>query len=199
MPGASPAAFAVALPGNHYYCWDAGECRLRYAWTEGGFIRSNQNHWSSNGKPVAEFNGTPYYRARTTQLAGESFGELSRTNNKQPVYDTSQAKDFPLSIMGIKDTPSYLGYRLVEGFPDFRYSLGKHIITELIRPNADRTGIHRTFTVSPPVETTLRLTPTVLASISSDRGKLNPDGLLLLSAKESAKFTVLIRPVEEAN
>ena len=27
MPGASPAAFALALPGNHYYCWDAGESR----------------------------------------------------------------------------------------------------------------------------------------------------------------------------
>ena len=66
MPGASPAAFAVALPGNHYYCWDAGESRLRYVWTKGGFIKSNQAHWSSNGKPVAEFNGTPYYRAHTT-------------------------------------------------------------------------------------------------------------------------------------
>ena len=199
MPGASPAAFAVALPGNHYYCWDAGECRLRYTWTKGGFIRSNQNHWSSNGKPVAEFNGTPYYRARTSQLTDESFDELSRTNNRQPIYDTSQAKDFPILIGEIKDAPSYLGYRLVGGFPHFRYSLGKHIITELIRPNAERTGIRRTFTVSPPVETTLRLTPTVLASFSSDRGKLNPDGLLLLSAKESAEFTVLIRPVEEAN
>lgn len=199
MPGASPAAFAVALPGNHYYCWDAGECRLRYVWTKGGFIRSNQNHWSSNGKPVAEFNGTPYYRARTTQLTDESFDELSRTNNRQPIYDTSQAKDFPLLIGGVKDSPSYLGYRLEEGFPHFKYSLGKYIITELIRPNMDRTGIRRTFTVSPPVETTLRLTPTVLASVSSDRGKLNPDGLLLLSAKESAKFTVLILPKEEAN
>ena len=199
MPGASPAAFAVALPGNHFYCWDAGECRLRYVWTKGGFIRSNQNHWSSNGKPVAEFNGTPYYRARTTQLSYETFDELSRTNNRQPIYDTSQAKDFPILIGGVKESPSYLGYRLVEGFPHFRYSLGKHIITELIRPNADRTGIRRTFTVSPPVETTLRLTPTVLASVSSDRGKLSPDGLLLLSAKESAAFTVLIRPVEEAN
>ena len=44
MPGASPAAFAVALPGNQFYCWDAGECRLRYVWTKGGFIRNNQAH-----------------------------------------------------------------------------------------------------------------------------------------------------------
>ena len=32
MPGSSPAAIAVALPGGHAYCWDAGNCRLRYAW-----------------------------------------------------------------------------------------------------------------------------------------------------------------------
>jgi mono/diheme cytochrome c family protein len=199
MPGASPAAFAVALPGNHYFCWDAGECRLRYVWSKGGFIRANQNHWSSNGKPVAEFNGTPYYRARTSQLSDESFEVLSKTNNRQPIYDTSQANNFPILIEGIKDTPNFLGYRLVEGFPKFRYSLGKHVISELIRPNMDRTGIRRTFTVSPPIETTLRLTPTTLAHLSSDRGKLNSDGEVVLSAKESTEFTIMIRPLEDAN
>lgn len=199
MPGASPAAFAVALPGNHYFCWDAGECRLRYAWTKGGFIKSNQAHWSSNGKPVAEFNGIPYYRARTTQLKDQTFDELSKTNNKQPIYDTSEAIDFPFSITGVAEAPAYLGYRLVDGFPKFRYSLGKHIITELIHSNTEKSGIRRTFTVSPPVKTTLHLTPTSYASVSSDRGKLMTNGELVLSARESAEFTVLICPLEEAN
>ncbi|MEN8867291.1 MAG: cytochrome c [Akkermansiaceae bacterium] len=39
MPGASPAAFAVALTGNQNYCWDAGESRFRYALSQGGVIR----------------------------------------------------------------------------------------------------------------------------------------------------------------
>ena len=108
MPGASPAAFAVALPGNHYYCWDAGESRLSYVWTKGGFIKSNQAHWSSNGKPVAEFNGTPYYQAHTSLLKEETFDELSKTNMQKPIYDTSQADDFPFKINGANGNPDFL-------------------------------------------------------------------------------------------
>src|SRR5687767_5561030 len=37
MPDASPAAIAVALPGDLSFCFDASECRLRYVW-KGGFI-----------------------------------------------------------------------------------------------------------------------------------------------------------------
>ena len=99
MPGASPAAFAVALPGNHYYCWDAGESRLRYVWTKGGFIKSNQAHWSSNGKPVAEFNGTPYYRAQTTLLKDETFDELSKTNKEKPFMTPLRPTTFHLRLM----------------------------------------------------------------------------------------------------
>ena len=196
MPGASPAAFAVALPGNHYYCWDAGESRLRYIWTKGGFIKANQAHWSSNGKPVAEFNGTPYYRAQTTLLKNETFEELSKTNMQKPIYDTSQAVDFPILIEGIKEAPSFLGYRLMGGFPIFRYSLGKHTITELIRMNSEKTGIKRIFTISPPSKMTFKLTPTEKASMHSDCGKIKPDGTLSLSSSESSKFSIIITPKE---
>ena len=199
MPGASPAAFAVALPGNHYYCWDAGESRLRYVWTKGGFIKSNQAHWSSNGKPVAEFNGTPYYRAQTSLLKEETFEALSKTNMQKPIYDTSQADDFPLKIEGAKGTPRFLGYRLVEGYPKFRYSQGKHVITELIRMNNEKTGIRRTFTISPPSRTVLKLSSTTLASTSADRGIMKKDGMLNLSSPESAEFSVFIIPKEENN
>ena len=199
MPGASPAAFAVALPGNHYYCWDAGESRLRYVWTKGGFIKSNQAHWSSNGKPVAEFNGTPYYRAKTSLLREETFEALSKTNMQKPIYDTSEANDFPLKIEGAKGTPRFLGYRLVGGYPKFRYSQGKHMITELIQMNDEKTGIRRTFTISPPSRTVLKLSPTTLASTSSDRGIMKKDGTLNLSSSESAEFSVFIIPNEETN
>jgi hypothetical protein len=141
----------------------------------------------------------PYYHARTTQLNDQAFDELSKTNNKQPIYDTSEATDFPITLKGTEEAPTYLGYRLVNGFPKFRYSLGKYVVTELIRPHASKSGIQRTFTISPTVETTLRLTPTPQATISSDRGNLSPDGTLVLTARESNEFSVLIQPREEAN
>jgi mono/diheme cytochrome c family protein len=196
MPGASPAAFAIALPGDHYFCWDAGECRLRYVWTKGGFIRSNQSHWSSNGKPVAQFNGTPYYRARTSLLQDESFDDLSRTNLNKPIYDTSEAKDFPILIEGIDRDPVFLGYRLIDQYPQFRYSLGKHIITELIRVNKESTGVERTFTISPPAKTSFRLTPSEESSISCSRGTLNQHGTLHLNQEESVRFSIIISPME---
>ena len=37
MPEAGPAAIAVAVNDELHFCWDAGECRLRYIW-KGDFI-----------------------------------------------------------------------------------------------------------------------------------------------------------------
>ena len=199
MPGASPAAFAVALPGNHYFCWDAGECRLRYVWTKGGFIKSNQVHWSSNGKPVAEFNGTPYYRARTKLLKDETFEELSKTNMQKPFYDTSQAHDFPFKFNSVNGKPEFLGYSLVDGYPKFRYMHGKHVITELIQMNDEKTGIRRIFTISPPAKTSLKLSSSNLASIITDKGELTKDGTLKLSEKESNEFSVFVIPTKETS
>ncbi len=199
MPGASPAAFAVALPGNHYYCWDAGESRLRYVWTKGGFIKSNQAHWSSNGKPVAEFNGTPYYRAQTSLLKDETFDALSKTNKEKPFYDTSQADDFPFKINGVNGKPRFLGYSLVNGYPKFRYKHGKHVITEFIQMNNEKTGICRTFTISPPEQTVLKLTSSSLSHLRSDQGKIQKNGTLSLTSEESAEFSVYITPTQEAN
>ncbi len=192
MPGASPAAFAVALPGDQFYCWDAGECRLRYAWTKGGFIRGNKVHWSSNGKPVPEFNGDPYYRARSSLLKPEDYPLLSKTDRKTPFYDTSQADDFPIRIKGITARPAYQGCRLIGGYPEFRYTLDKHLIREIIMASGDRLGIVRSFSVSPPVALTFRLTPTELAHLGSDAGDLDEKGSLHLTAEQSRQFNLTI-------
>ncbi|MGB0582029.1 MAG: c-type cytochrome [Limisphaerales bacterium] len=192
MPGASPAAFAVALPGNQFYCWDAGESRLRYVWAKGGFIRGNRVHWSSNGKPVAEFYGDPYYRARSSLLKPEDYEHLNDTNRKLPFYDTAEAPDFPISIEGATGRPAYKGYRLLDGYPEFRYRLGKHEIRELLKESGDKKGIVRTFSVKPAVPMSFSLTPTELAVISSSAGTIAKDGSLKLSAKQSANFSITI-------
>ena len=192
MPGASPAAFAVALPGNQFYCWDAGECRLRYVWAKGGFIRGNRVHWSSNGKPVAEFYGDPYYRARSSLLKSEDYQHLNDTNRKLPFYDTAEAKDFPIKIERVTGRPIFKGYRLLNGYPEFRYRLGKHEIRELIKESADKRGIVRSFSVKPPASAVLSLTPTELATTSSSVGTIGKDGSLKLSARHSANFSITI-------
>lgn len=128
MPGASPAAFAVALPEGPYYCWDAGECRLRYVWKEGGFITERKKHWASNGKPVVTFRGVPYYVARSSKFSSEDFNEQNLTNQHSPVYDTASVNDCPIKMnIDKKARPKYKGYRLLGGFQNFATRL------ELIR------------------------------------------------------------------
>ena len=59
MPNASPASIAVALDAKNSLCWDAGTCRLRYAWT-GGFI-DGFPYWQGNGSSLAKITGTVKY------------------------------------------------------------------------------------------------------------------------------------------
>lgn len=192
MPGASPAAFAVALPGNQFYCWDAGECRLRYVWSKGGFIRGNQVHWSSNGKPVAQFNGIPYYRARSSLLKPEDYQYLSESGRGTPFYDTTEAVDFPIVIEGVKESPKFKGYRLVRGYPEFRYQLGKYEIRELITMTEGRKGITRRFFMEPEVPITFRLTPDDAALVSTSAGVIQKDGSFKLTAKQAMEFHITI-------
>ena len=58
MPDASPAAIAVALPHGVSYCWDAGNCRLRYAWI-GGFV-DPMPVWRANGNGLAKIIGNKF-------------------------------------------------------------------------------------------------------------------------------------------
>lgn len=194
MPGASPAAFAVALPGNHYYCWDAGECRLRYIWTRGGFIRGNRIHWSSNGKPVAEFSGIPYYRARSRLLKKEDYAYLAATNRKEPFYDTTEARDFPIAIesVGSDVLPRFKGYRLDDqGYPIFRYQIADYQVTESLRMNTAMSGVIRQFTVSPKTDLVLRLTPHEDAEFVT-KHPVNRDGEVMVPAESSGAFQVEI-------
>ncbi len=59
LPNASPAAIAVALDDRVSLCWDAGPCRLRYAWT-GGFI-DGFPYWRGNGSGLAKIVGKTRY------------------------------------------------------------------------------------------------------------------------------------------
>ena len=69
MPEAGPAAIAVAANDTLHYCWDAGECRLRYIW-KGDFI-DGYPVWRGNGNGLAKIQGDILLRETRTPLPYE--------------------------------------------------------------------------------------------------------------------------------
>ncbi|HYE99761.1 MAG TPA: c-type cytochrome [Planctomycetota bacterium] len=61
MPDASPAAIAVGLPGGVGYCFDAGDCRLLYAWS-GDFLDMTPA-WTGRGGGAAVPLGKRFWTA----------------------------------------------------------------------------------------------------------------------------------------
>ena len=196
MPGASPAAIAVALPGPQYYCWDAGECRLRYVWTKGGFIQQSKEHWSSNGKPVPLVEADPYYRSRNSMISEDQIGNRNEQNHKNPIYDTTQAKDFPFTFEGLDaPRPKFKGYSLIEGHPEFIYEFGDQVIRERIVTSKDKSGIDRHFTINGPSRgLTFQLAEHPDASFSCSAGTVEPD-VIRIPANASRQFIISIKEV----
>jgi mono/diheme cytochrome c family protein len=101
MPEATPAAIAVGIPGGLSYCFDAGESRLRYAW-QGGFIDLSRTLLSKRDAETK--------LSFTADLAGEIF---------------YRSESFPIRVGRLEDIPQrrFRGYRLVDGYPEFRYTV----------------------------------------------------------------------------
>jgi hypothetical protein len=125
MPEATPAAIAVGLPGGISYCFDAGESRLRYAW-RGGFIDLSE----TLTKKTEANKLTP-----TAKLVGD-------------VFYRSDGFPFRAGAPDRVPAPRFRGYRLIEGFPEFRYEIAGVEVTELIKPGAGRGVLTRQFTLN---------------------------------------------------
>lgn len=119
MPDAGPAAIAVSLPENLSYCWDAGACRLRYAW-EGGFL-DPKDYFDKKAEKHAKIVGKIFYRDKTAY-------PLRFSPEKIPVVD-------------------FRGYRLIERYPEFHYTIDGKDVYELIKPKEDGSGLLRSFRV----------------------------------------------------
>lgn len=120
IEGAGPAAIAVRLPHMLSYCWDAGSCRLRYAW--GGAFLDLTDFWKGHQDAQAKVMGEVFYRDQSA---------------------------FPLRI-GVFDKipiPKFKGYRLVNRYPEFHYELDGVEIFEMLLPKADGTGLVRKFRI----------------------------------------------------
>ncbi|MEA3208914.1 MAG: hypothetical protein QOE70_1971 [Chthoniobacter sp.] len=162
-----PASIAVALPGEQNYCWDAGACRLRYAW-RGGFL-DPLPHWRGNGDAFANVKGRIYWRA------GAAFPLRIGAREKVPVVQ-------------------FRGYRLLERYPEFRYEIDGVEVRELIKPQ-QQGGLQDTFTLGPVKAPVFYVTdPDRGATFASRVGKFE-QGVLQLTPEAARSFTITITEV----
>lgn len=121
MPDSSPRSIAVGLPGGQSYCFDAGECRLRYAWT-GGFLDAGPV-WGGRGGQQANLLGEKFYVA---------------------------ADGFPLRVGDPGNEPEevrFRGYTLVNDIPRFHYEIDGIEVFEYTAAAPSGDGLVQSFEV----------------------------------------------------
>ncbi len=168
MPDCGPAGIAVGLLGEVSYCWDAGACRLRYAW-KGGFLDLTKN-WAGKGKEVAELVGTVFYRDRT---------------------------DFPFRLGRREHVPraEFRGYTMHKRYPTFRYTLDGAEVTERIVPTLEQPGVKRIMTfdnLKEPLWLVKAAYPNT--NVYCNKGRWEGD-YLKLSPQEAEEFTIIITEI----
>lgn len=164
MDDSGPASIAVSLPQDLSYCWDAGQCRLRYAWS-GGFL-DNSIIWKGHVDASSKILGTIFYR------------------------DNSQ---FPITIDGTQADPEirFKGYRLVDKYPEFHYTIDGTDIYELILPKEDGKGLIRNFRIPQSKNTIWFDLQSSAAAVTYDVSAGTwVDGKLKLSPEQAKKFSI---------
>lgn len=167
MPDSGPASIAVGLENGLSYTWDAGQSMLRYAW-QGGFLSMEEN-WKGKGRGLGVVLGPIFYRNE----AG-----------------------FPLRIADPDSVPraQFLGYRLVDGRPEFRYRIGEATVHELITPAAVGTGLDRRFRIE-NLDAPLWFVTDAADGVPHEASAGVWDGSLLkLTPEQARSFTVTLRP-----
>lgn len=165
LPGASPAAIAVALPDEQNVCWDAAQCRLRYAWKGGDFIDATA-YWRGNGRDLAEVKGAIWWSAPK-----ESFPfRLGAPDSVAPVV-------------------KFLGYRLEQGFPEFHYTMNGVEVREKVTGSASAVVLRFRLT-KPSTPITFQGTHDK-GKWTSDVGEWKDDALSL-TPEQAAEFTLTL-------
>jgi azurin len=168
MPDAGPAAIAVSLPNQLSYCWDAGQCRLRYAW-QGEFL-DPKDYFDKKAEKHARILGTVFYRDKTTY-------PLKFSADKNPVVD-------------------FKGYKLMDRYPEFHYTIDGKDVYELIKPKEDGGGLVRSFKIPEATQ------PLYFVFDNSDgahyttsKGKINGDHISL-TADDARDFVIVMTKKE---
>ena len=167
MPGAGPAAIAIALTGSQNACWDAGECRLRYVW-QGTFIDASQL-WAGNGSQLPRLSAAPWW--------------------------TAPKGEFPLRFGapgGAAPAVKFLGYAMTPAGPEFHYRAGEAEVFEQVLPRPGGPGItvrYRLPGARGPVF--YRGASDALTSWSSSAGAWD-GAVLTLTPAQAADFTLTL-------
>lgn len=164
---AHPRAIAVGLPGGQSYCFDATDCRVRYAWS-GDFLDAKPV-WGDRGGQPAALLGVKWFTA---------------------------ADVFPLRIGRAESLPKvkFRGYRLEKKFPVFLYDVDGVAVSEKVTVSASGRGIVREFEIKSPggdVWFLGPLTPGVTFSSSAGPFVL---GKLKIPAAPTVRFAVETNP-----
>ncbi|MEO5995117.1 MAG: plastocyanin/azurin family copper-binding protein [Chitinophagaceae bacterium] len=116
MEGASPAAIVVRLPQDLSYCWDETACQLRFAW-KGGFVDMS-DLWKGHFNASAKVLGDIFFR--------------DHVNSPIRLGDDA-----------VSPVVKYKGYRLINRFPEFHYTVNGLDVYEIIRAKSDGSGLIR--------------------------------------------------------
>ena len=166
IDGASPAAIAVHLPKKLSYCWDMTTCSMRFAWS-GDFVDMTdlwKGHFDASAKALGEI----FYR-----------------NNEQFPLRTGDASKMP--------AVKYKGYRLINRYPEFHYTVNGTDVYELIKSKDDGFGLKCDFRI-PNANGNVSLinnTPSNSIKYEYSAGK-QENNTLNLSAAEAKQFSITI-------
>jgi uncharacterized cupredoxin-like copper-binding protein len=164
MPDAGPAAIAVSLPNRLSYCWDAGSCRLRYAW-QGEFL-DPRNYFDKKAEKHAKIMGTIFYRDKTTY-------PLRFSSDKDPVVD-------------------FKGYRLIDRYPEFHYTVDGKDVYELIKPKQDGSGLIRSFKIPEATQPLYFVFDnTDGAQYTTSKGKIDGNQIILTTS-DAREFVIVM-------
>lgn len=164
MDDSGPASIAVNLPQDLSYCWDAGSCQLRYAWS-GGFL-DNTAIWKGHIDVNARILGTVFYRESSEHALA-----IGKENGGS--------------------VPEFKGYSLVNKFPEFHYVVDGQDVYELITPKEDGKGLVRKFRIPGAKSAVWFTSRTVNGSVrfESTAGEWI-DGKLKLTPEQAREFSV---------
>lgn len=165
MPNSNPASVAIMLPGELNLCWDAADCRPRYLWRgEGVDITA---YWKGNGSGRVKLLGDTVWTSGNEQ-------PLRFTRSKEPVV-------------------AFKGYALVQGYPEFRYTIDGVLVKELVKEQDGGKSLISSFTVDSDKPLFYVVDATQSALFSSSAGAF-ADGTLSIPAKSARSFTVTLTP-----
>jgi len=164
MEDSGPASIAVHLPGRLSYCWDAAVCDLRYAW-EGDFV-DNSGLWKGKPNAVARVLGTVFYRNASVRS---------------------------LRIGNAGNEISFKGYRMVDRYPEFHYTVDGIDVFERIHAIEGGRGVERIFRIpnaDKPI--TFSAAPYKGVSYGSSAGSF-AGNRIVISPEQAKHFVITIR------